>query len=76
MSWTKQTGTRHNADCSRAFKNYDANCARCQELAKGDAPRAGWGDWKRKQEARQIQDIRQHDCKQSHCAVVCTFGDW
>lgn len=71
MSWTK-----HNSDCTRVFKNYDANCARCQELKTGSAPRAGWGDWKRKMEAQSIAAIKAHNCQTSHCSVVCTFGDW
>ena len=68
--------TTHSTDCSRAFKNYDRTCARCLELINGDKPRAGWSDWKRKQEAIQLSAIRNHDCKVAHCNVVCTFGDW
>jgi hypothetical protein len=72
-----ETKTRHNADCRRAFKNYDLECPRCKELAAGQAPRAGWGDWKREQEARQIRWIRAHNCKAANCnPIVCTFGDW
>lgn len=68
--------TIHKTDCGRAFKNYDKTCARCLELMNGAKPREGWGDWKRKEEMRQIQAIRNHDCKRSNCNVVCTFGDW
>ncbi len=31
---------------------------------------------RRQQEARQIANIRTHDCKASGCGAVCTFGDW
>ena len=69
----------HKADCRRAFKNYDKTCPRCQELSAGLSPRQGWyrpGQSPREVEARQIAEIRAHNCKVSNCGPVCTFGDW
>lgn len=62
MSWaTKvQTGTRHSVTCSRAFAHRDPTCPRCKELANGAAPRAGWSDAKRQQEARDRLAIWNH----------------
>jgi len=34
--------TPHASDCGRIFNRYDADCARCQELSAGAAPRPGW----------------------------------
>ena len=68
--------TLHKPDCTRVFARKDMTCPRCIELANGAQPRAGWSDWKRKQEAMALAAIRAHDCKASNCMVVCTFGDW
>jgi hypothetical protein len=68
--------TQHKHDCRRVFRVYDATCPRCQELAGGAAPRAGWGDAKRKAEAMSLLAIKNHDCRRSGCSVVCTFGDY
>ena len=70
------TKTNHKPECARVFNRYDLSCARCLELKGGAKARAGWGDWKREQEARQLRWIKAHDCKASRCMVVCTFGDW
>ena len=53
-----------------------AGCPRCLELANGAAPIKGWGQRQREAEAEQMEAIRKHDCKASHCGPVCTFGDW
>ena len=69
--------TTHTAHCSRIFKRYDATCPRCQELAAGAAPRAGWNDLQKRQEAQRIKAIRAHDftaCAKTN--VVCTHFDW
>jgi hypothetical protein len=34
--------TLHREGCRRVFGRYDADCARCQELASGAAARPGW----------------------------------
>ena len=72
--------TKHNADCSRAFKNYDKNCPRCQELSAGAPARPGWSDNKRRFEAQSIIAIHAHFASEAHrsgaCGPVCTFGDW
>lgn len=69
---------KHNACCTMAFGRYSTPgaCARCDELRAGAAPRKSWhGDYKARQ-ARETAHIRNHDCKVSRCAIVCTFGDW
>lgn len=72
--------TKHKSDCSRAFKNYDLSCPRCQELASGSKPRAGWSDHKRRFESDSITAIHAHFASEAHrsgkCGPVCTFGDW
>lgn len=68
--------TKHQSDCARVFKRYDLTCPRCRELAEGFAPRAGWGDHKRKADAERLAAIRAHDCRTSRCGPVCTAFDW
>lgn len=67
----------HNMDCARAFRNYDMSCPRCQQLARGEAPRKGWGrsSWEQTEDQR-VAAIRAHDCKKSGCGPVCTAFDW
>lgn len=69
--------TTHHLECTRVWKRYDPACARCQELAAGAAPRAGWDDRARAMEAARLRAIRSHDF--TACAdrnVVCTCFDW
>jgi len=69
--------TKHKPDCQRVFSRYDATCPRCQELANGSAPRAGWNDHQRRIEAMRAEAIRTHDF--AACAaknVVCTHFDY
>lgn len=79
----KQAGTvetMHNVNCKMAFGRKDPDCARCKELLNGAAPRKGWqADYyaqKKINDARFLNEIRNHDCVKSHCGVVCTFGEW
>lgn len=75
-----QTKTQHNAGCQRVFKNYDPNCPRCQELMAGAKPRQGWqGNYyrrKKQQDEQRTKAIYSHNCINSGCGPVCTFGDW
>jgi hypothetical protein len=58
------------------FGNLVDTCPRCQELKNG-APAVKWsGTLRKEQEARLIQDIKNHDCKKSGCMLVCTAFDW
>jgi hypothetical protein len=69
--------TAHKIKCARVFKRYDMTCPRCQELAGGQAPRAGWNDLAKRNEQRQIEAIRNHDftaCAKRH--IVCTCFDY
>lgn len=66
----------HKTDCARVFRRYDLTCPRCQELANGSKPRAGWGDHAKHVEAMQIAALRAHNCTQANCGPVCTFGQW
>lgn len=53
-------------------------CPRCAELAAGAAP-VRWTNSPRARaadDARRAAEIRDHDCAQARCGVVCTFGDW
>ena len=59
-SYGKDMSTKHKDDCKRVFKNYDATCPRCQELAAGEKPRAGWSDNKRIMEAQRRRAIAIH----------------
>ena len=52
--------TLHSLDCKRVFRNYDAACPRCQELMKGEKPRAGWSDHKRRFEAQSARYMAAH----------------
>ena len=80
MSWKKQMGTRHNVDCSRAFKNYDPQCPRCQELANGAEARQGWGPSRRELDLMAASSVSAHFSSERHlsggCGVVCTYGEW
>lgn len=72
--------TKHNYDCNKAFGRLDSNCTRCQELKAGSPPRSGWqGKYyakKKQQEEQQLKEIRKHNCVESKCGQICTFGDW
>ncbi len=68
--------TRHAETCKRVFANYDPTCPRCAELSNGAAPRAGWGDQKRKAEEARLRAIKAHRCTPERCGPVCTAFDW
>ncbi len=68
--------TTHTTACKRVFKNYDMTCPRCQELAGGAKPRAGWNDAKDAEYARFKSALKAHDCTKSNCGPVCTAFDW
>ena len=69
---------KHNNTCLMSFgrPSKHSNYPRCEELKNGKKPRKSWGYDKRMNEARQLKEIREHDCKKSNCGIVCTFGDW
>lgn len=71
-----EKATKHRDGCARAFARRDPECARCRELAAGAAPREGWGERRKRQEARLLAHIRAHDCAKAKCGPICTFGDW
>lgn len=68
--------TTHADTCTMSFGRKDPNCPRCQELLAGAAPRKGWGQLKREQEAAFRNALRTHNCATRGCGSVCTFGDW
>lgn len=77
--------TKHSNNCQRVFKNYDANCPRCQELINGSKPRDGWQksyySRKAQQEAQRTADIHEHFAPNGPhargvCGPVCTAFDW
>lgn len=70
---------QHNNKCKMAFgkpTKDDGICPRCDELRNGAKPRKGWGWQKKEFERRSLESIRNHNCIQSHCGSVCTFGEW
>jgi hypothetical protein len=70
------THTPHATDCRKVFGRFDPSCPRCKELLAG-APRREWSTTRRARfDAQPVRDIREHDCKRSHCGPVCTFGEW
>ena len=79
------TNTKHGNQCSMAFgrKSPAGQCARCDELSAGAAPRAAQYDYGRKarEEAKTLAAIKNHFAPGSAhsrglCGPVCTFGDW
>ena len=72
--------TKHNRACQRVFGRYDKTCPRCLELMQGAPARNGWQTSyfaaKAENERGELVAIKNHDCKKSGCAPVCTFGDW
>lgn len=52
--------TRHSWNCTKAWKNYDMSCPRCQELAGGAKARTGWGASRQQQDALRCVQIKRH----------------
>ena len=75
MAWKTAEGTKHTCGGPKFGKLADG-CPRCEELKAGAPSRSWGGSLKRQNEARQSEAIRVHDCRLSHCGVVCTFGEW
>jgi hypothetical protein len=73
---TTKTTTKHRAQCSRAYRNYDSACPRCQELSLGAPPRPGWQSHRQSDESALSLAIQRHNCKTSGCLSVCTAFDW
>lgn len=71
---------KHNSDCSRVFKKYDAKCPRCQQLEEGAPPREGWQTRyfanKKHEEDQQSRAIKNHNCERSNCGPICTAFDY
>lgn len=59
--------------CDRCVSEITARVAQFERLA---APREGWGERRKRQEARLLSEIRAHDCGLAKCGPICTFGDW
>lgn len=57
------------------FGKREAGCPRCAELNAG-APVIKWSMIRAERDARHLADIRAHNCKDSRCGPVCTFGEW
>lgn len=80
MAWTKTNpnATKHTCNDGEGprFGRKTAGCPRCDELLAGAAPRKGWSDDKKAEDARRLQAIRNHNCEQRNCGPVCTAFDW
>lgn len=74
--------TTHKENCKRVFKNYDPTCTRCQELATGAKPRAGWNDLKQHQDSMRSRHINEHfvnheqTCEYAKNGLPCVKFDW
>lgn len=82
-----QPHIKHGADCSMSFGRPSpaGDCARCDELRSGAAPRAGWQgayyERKQREERQWSESLAQHFAPggphdSGKCGPVCTFGDW
>ena len=69
MTWTKSNTTKHSHPM--VFGRKVDGCPRCEELKNGAAP-VKW-NWNRQD---RFDDISKHNCKESGCGPVCTFGEW
>lgn len=77
----KSERTKHDpAVCRMSFGRYPVTgCPRCAELANGAEARRGYGrsaKQRRQDDADRSRQIREHDCRKSHCGPVCTAFDW
>lgn len=71
MSTTHTTKHTHPVVFGRKVNG----CPRCAELLSGAAP-IRWNVRRDDDDARHVAEIRAHDCKASHCGIICTFGEW
>lgn len=78
MSWKKSDPSRtlHKSDCRMSFGRKDNTCPRCLELISGAKPRAGWNDAAIARAKQFSRELAAHDCVESNCSIVCTFGDY
>lgn len=69
MSWKKNEGTKHTCGGPKFGKLTDG-CPRCEELKNGAEVRS-WGS-----KHHYNKTLHTHNCKESNCGPVCTFGEW
>lgn len=76
----KDGSLKHSHECQMSFGRKDEKCPRCVEMLNGAAPRSSWQknyfEKKKALEIAHINAIRNHNCQQSGCMSVCTFGEW
>jgi hypothetical protein len=65
------TTTKHTCG-GPAFGRRTAGCPRCDELAAGAEPRS----WNVRSHGVVMGGARVHNCVESRCLSVCTFGDY
>ena len=70
---TTMTATQHNHQMQ--FGRKVDGCPRCEELKAGAPVHAWGGALKRQREDEFSRAIQAHNCQQSHCGPVCSFGD-
>lgn len=58
------------------FGRKTPGCPRCDDLAAGARPTAGWGSHKKAVQASFARALAAHCCKTAGCLPICTFGDW
>lgn len=82
VKYSKSGDTMHtcNGDVRSGLpfgkKAPEGTCKRCDELRNGSKPRQTMQSFKKEMEQREIEAIKNHNCKISGCGIVCTFGDW
>lgn len=66
--------TKHNH--APNFGRRVADCPRCNELNQGAAPVKWSQQIKAEENARFRAALAAHNCRESRCMPICTFGDW
>lgn len=70
--------TKHNHGSN--FGRIVAGCPRCEELKNGAPAVAGWGTYKKAEEAQRRADVKAHFASAGHknggCGLQCTYGEW
>ncbi len=70
--YNRGMNTKHSSTCNMAFGRKDPTCPRCQELMNGAPARKAWFTAKPKP----AYNVKPHNCKESNCNIICTFGEW
>jgi len=76
MAWTTTASKTTKHTCGGpVFGRKTAGCPRCDELIAGAQP-VVWAHSSRDDDLQRCREIKAHNCRESGCSIVCTFGDW